>query len=158
VTFKVFTDGGCHPNPGPGGWGAIIVLPDGHERVLKGHDVATTNNRMELQGPIEALRYIHENFFEGVRLQIEVTTDSQYVRNGITGWVRSWKRNGWRTSTGGLVKNREQWEELDRLQQLHKVTFHWTRGHAGHHYNERCDELATEGRLAAMSLVAKDFL
>jgi ribonuclease HI len=136
--IDIWTDGACSGNPGPGGWGALI-RENGTTRELKGGEAATTNNRMELLAAISAL----ESLPAGV--EVELHTDSQYVRNGITVWLKNWKDNGWRTSDRKPVKNKELWERLDRAQSVHKVKWHWLKGHAGHEQNERADELAREG-------------
>jgi ribonuclease HI len=136
----VYTDGGCDPNPGPGGWGAILRWGD-REWVLSGNDPDTTNNRMELQAAAAALALL-----EGLagRCQVRVHTDSQYLRRGITEWVAGWVRRDWRTSTGQPVKNQDLWRVLHRMTETHDVSWHWLKGHAGHPLNERADRLATE--------------
>ncbi|MBF9034856.1 ribonuclease HI [Rhodobacterales bacterium HKCCE2091] len=141
--FLAYTDGACSGNPGPGGWGALLVAKDGDtvlkERELKGGEPQTTNNRMELLAAISALEAL------GRPTEITVVTDSAYVKNGITAWLHSWKRNGWRTSTKKPVKNEDLWRRLDEAQARHKVTWEWVKGHAGHPENERADELARAG-------------
>ena len=134
---SIFTDGGCHGNPGPGGWAAILKYGK-HVRELCGGVKATTNNRMELQAAIESLKLLKEP------CEIDFHTDSQYVRQGITKWIAGWKRNGWRTSTKKPVKNDDLWKQLDAVSANHKMRWHWVKGHAGHPENERCDELANE--------------
>jgi ribonuclease HI len=136
---EVYTDGGCDPNPGPGGWAAIIRWAD-REWVLSGSDPDTTNNRMELQAAAAPLAVL-----EGIigRCQVRIHTDSQYVRRGITEWLPDWVRRGWRTSTKLPVKNQDLWQTLHRLTRAHEVTWSWLRGHAGHPLNERADRLAT---------------
>lgn len=136
----VYTDGGCDPNPGPGGWAAIIRWAD-REWVLSGNDPDTTNNRMELHAPAAALAML-----EGLldRCQVKVYTDSQYLRQGITEWVDTWVDRNWLTSEKQPVKNQDLWRLLYRLTQGHDVTWHWLPGHAGHPFNERADRLATE--------------
>jgi ribonuclease HI len=136
--IDIWTDGACSGNPGPGGWGALI-RENGNTRELKGGEAATTNNRMELLAAISAL----ESLPAGV--EVELHTDSQYVRDGITSWLTKWKQNGWLTSDKKPVKNKELWERLDRARSVHKVNWHWLKGHAGHEQNERADELAREG-------------
>ncbi len=131
----IHSDGGCHGNPGPGGWGAVLVYGK-HRREVSGGVPATTNNRMELQAAIEALRILKEP------CQIDFHTDSQYVRQGISQWIAGWKRNGWRTSTKQPVKNADLWRVLDAATAQHKIQWHWVKGHAGNTENERCDELA----------------
>lgn len=131
----IHSDGGCHGNPGPGGWGAVLEYGK-HRREINGGVPATTNNRMELQAAIEALRILKEPCV------IEFHTDSQYVRQGISQWIAGWKRNGWRTSTKQPVKNADLWRQLDTATAMHKIQWNWVKGHAGHADNERCDELA----------------
>ncbi|MBE2283910.1 MAG: ribonuclease HI [Prosthecobacter sp.] len=133
----IHSDGGCHGNPGPGGWAAVLAYGK-HRREINGGVPATTNNRMELQAAIEALRILKEP------CEIDFHTDSQYVRNGIREWIAGWKRNGWRTSTKQPVKNADLWQELDAATIRHKIQWHWVKGHAGHSDNERCDQLANE--------------
>ena len=133
--IEIYTDGACSGNPGPGGWGAILRF-QGKEKELSGGHPETTNNQMELQAAIEALRALKES------CTIDLYTDSQYLRQGITQWIHNWKRNGWKTSDKKPVKNQNLWVELDELVQRHNVNWHWLKGHAGHPENERCDELA----------------
>ncbi|MEM5788672.1 MAG: ribonuclease HI [Syntrophobacteraceae bacterium] len=133
--IHVFSDGACSGNPGPGGWGAIIVNGKSRKE-LKGGERHTTNNIMEMTAAIRALETLEPNS------SVTVTTDSQYLKNGITSWINGWKRNGWRTADKKPVKNQALWLRLDELNQLHKITWKWVRGHAGHPENERCDELA----------------
>jgi ribonuclease HI len=140
-SLTIFTDGACSGNPGPGGWGAILIWGD-HRKELMGGEALTTNNRMELMAAISAL----EALKTGVRA--DLYTDSAYVRNGITGWIHGWKRNGWRTADKKPVKNVELWQRLEQALQRHDVTWHWVKGHAGHPENERADELAREGMAA----------
>ncbi|MCI2399735.1 ribonuclease HI [Aliiroseovarius subalbicans] len=141
--FFAYTDGACSGNPGPGGWGALLQAKEGgklvKERALKGGDGETTNNRMELLAAINALETL------GKPCAITVITDSQYVKNGVTGWIHGWKRNGWKTSAKKPVKNADLWVRLDEAQARHAVTWEWVKGHAGHPENERADELAREG-------------
>jgi ribonuclease HI len=132
----VYTDGGCRPNPGPGGWGAVILEPGRKPRELSGGEAATTNNRMELQAAIEALRSLpHPS-------RVEVVTDSQYLRRGITEWVARWRANGWQTAGKEPVSNQDLWRTLDLELDRHQVTWRWTRGHSGDRHNERADRLA----------------
>ncbi|AFG36682.1 ribonuclease HI [Spirochaeta africana] len=138
--YNIYTDGGCHGNPGPGGWAYVIEF-DGEHTENSGSDGATTNNRMELSAVIEALTWVQHR---GDYREIHVTTDSQYVKNGITTWIHTWVRNGWKTSKKEPVKNRDLWMQLYELNQLLPVDWHWTKGHAGHTYNERCDALVQE--------------
>jgi ribonuclease HI len=133
----IHTDGACSGNPGPGGWGA--VLHDGGVRELKGGEPATTNNRMELMAAISALESLT------TPSAVDLYTDSQYVRGGITAWMAKWKRNGWRTADKSAVKNVDLWRRLDAAAARHDVRWHWLRGHVGHQHNERADELAREG-------------
>jgi len=138
-----FTDGACSGNPGPGGWGALLQAKDGanvvKERELNGGERDTTNNRMELLAAIAALEALERPS------AITIITDSAYVKNGVTGWIHGWKRNGWKTSTRKPVKNEDLWRRLDTAQARHKVTWEWVKGHAGHPENERADELARAG-------------
>lgn len=135
--IEVFTDGACRGNPGPGGWGALIRI-DGEEQSLSGSAPDTTNNRMELMAAIAGL----ESFLEPST--ISLTTDSQYVRQGITQWITGWKRNGWRTSNKQPVKNQDLWQKLDALAEKHAVSWFWVKGHSGHVENERADQLANK--------------
>jgi len=137
---EIFTDGSCQPNPGPGGWG--VVIKNGEVAELSGGDPDTTNNRMELTAAIEALKTLP------LPSKVALTTDSQYLKDGITVWIHNWKRNGWRTSDKKPVKNADLWHELDALNQQHEVDWRWVRGHNGHPENERCDQLAHEAILA----------
>ena len=134
----IWTDGACSGNPGPGGWGAIIRYGE-REKELSGGEVLTTNNRMELQAAIEALNALKRP------CTVDLWTDSQYVKGGITGWIAGWKRNGWKTSAKKPVKNVELWQALDDAVARHEVAWHWVKGHAGHAENERADALAREG-------------
>ncbi|RLC68254.1 MAG: ribonuclease HI [Chloroflexi bacterium] len=145
---ELYTDGGCDPNPGPGGWGAIIRWRD-REWTLAGNDLETTNNRMELHAAAAGLALL-----EGLlgRCQVNIYTDSQYLRRGITTWIDKWVSQGWRTSDKSPVKNQDLWRVLYRLTQAHDVTWHWLKGHAGHPLNERADRLATEARRALTRL------
>lgn len=133
----VFTDGACRGNPGPGGWGAILRY-GGHEKHLRGAETLTTNNRMELMAAIAALEALTS------RCEVNLTTDSTYVRSGITEWVPQWKRRGWKTADKKPVKNVDLWERLDRAAQQHHVHWHWVRGHTGHPENELADTLANQ--------------
>ncbi|MCL5284768.1 MAG: ribonuclease HI [Nitrospirae bacterium] len=131
----LYTDGACSGNPGPGGWGALLSCR-GTERELSGGEPATTNNRMELLAVISGLRALKKP------CRVTVHTDSQYVKNGMTTWIKGWKKNGFRTASGSPVKNEDLWRELDRLSQSHEVVWKWVRGHDGHVENERVDALA----------------
>ena len=132
---EIFTDGACKGNPGPGGWGAILRFGD-KERELSGGESPTTNNRMELMAAIEALKALKRP------CHVQLTTDSNYVRDGITKWIHAWRRNGWRTSDKKPVKNAELWQALIEAAEPHRIDWHWVRGHAGHPENERADALA----------------
>ena len=134
-TVEVFTDGGCRGNPGPGGWGAVLRFGD-HERELRGSEESTTNNRMELLAAMSALEVMTEPCV------VVLTTDSTYVKDGITRWINNWKANGWKTAAKKSVKNRDLWERLDAECQRHQVEWRWVKGHAGHPENERADGLA----------------
>jgi ribonuclease HI len=138
-----YTDGACSGNPGPGGWGVLLRAKEGDtivkERELSGGEPETTNNRMELLAAINALEVLAKPS------QITVITDSAYVKNGVTGWIHGWKRNGWKTAAKKPVKNVELWQRLDNAQSRHNVTWEWVKGHAGHPENERADELARAG-------------
>jgi len=134
-TVEVFTDGGCRGNPGPGGWGAVLRF-GGHERELRGSEENTTNNRMELLAAISALEAMTEPCV------VILTTDSTYVKDGITRWIRNWKANGWKTAAKKPVKNKDLWERLDAECLRHQVDWRWVKGHAGHPENERADGLA----------------
>jgi len=139
---SVYTDGGCDPNPGPGGWGAVIQLGN-REQVLSGSDPDTTNNRMELTATIEALSWLRDSFGH---CEVDLYTDSQYLRRGITEWLKGWAARGWRTKSNTPVKNQDLWCRLAVLADAHTVTWHWLKGHAGHRQNERADRLATTAR------------
>jgi ribonuclease HI len=133
--IELFTDGACRGNPGPGGWG-VLLREEGHEWTLSGSEMNTTNNRMELAAAINGLAYFTED------REIALTTDSQYVRQGITQWIHGWRRNGWRTSAKQPVKNQDLWQALDALAAKHSVSWHWVKGHSGHPENEQADALA----------------
>jgi ribonuclease HI len=135
--IEIWTDGACSGNPGPGGWGAIVVV-DGDERELSGGERATTNNRMELMGAISAL----ESLAPGAHAIVH--TDSQYVKNGLTQWIHGWKKNGWRTASREPVKNVDLWQRLDAAAREHTVTWKWVKGHNGDPMNERADALARQ--------------
>ena len=134
----IYTDGACRGNPGPGGWGAVLLSGE-HEREIWGGEAATTNNRMELMAAIAALEALKRPSL--VRLH----TDSNYLKEGITRWLHGWKRNGWKTADKKPVKNVDLWQRLEAAMAPHKVEFFWVRGHAGHPENERADALAREG-------------
>lgn len=133
----LFTDGACSGNPGPGGWGYILKHPTtGKEKEASGGEPNTTNNRMELTAVIEGLQALTRPS------RIDLTSDSQYVLNGLKEWMKAWKARGWRTAAKAPVKNVDLWQRLDELTQKHEIAFHWIRGHQGHAENERCDQLA----------------
>jgi ribonuclease HI len=138
----IHTDGACSGNPGPGGWGAILAWND-HEKELKGGEPHTTNNRMELSAAIHALEALNKP------CAVDLYTDSQYLRGGVTEWIAQWQRNGWRTSDRKPVKNVDLWQRLDTALKRHEVRWHWVRGHSGHDLNERADRLARQGLEAA---------
>jgi ribonuclease HI len=134
----VWTDGACSGNPGPGGWGVILTCK-GSRKELCGGEPATTNNRMELLAAIMALESLTRP------CEVDLHTDSQYVRGGVTGWIHGWKKNGWRTADRKPVKNVDLWQRLEQAGERHKVDWRWVRGHAGDEMNERADELARQG-------------
>ena len=134
----IWTDGACSGNPGPGSWGAVLMA-GGREKDLCGGEALTTNNRMELMAAISALEALRRPSL------VDIHTDSQYLRGGITGWIRAWKKNGWHTKDRKPVKNVDLWERLDTLTQAHEVRWHWVKGHAGTELNERADALARAG-------------
>jgi len=133
---KLITDGACIGNPGPGGWAAILRCGP-HKKEMFGSEPHTTNNRMELSAAVEGLRALKEPS------EVEIVTDSQYLKNGITSWIRRWKHNGWRTSDKKPVLNQDLWEALDEQDSRHRTEWTWTKGHASHEDNNRCDEMAT---------------
>lgn len=135
--IQIFTDGACRGNPGPGGWGALMRY-DGREKSLYGAEDNTTNNRMELTAAIQALEALKEP------CEVVITTDSQYVKNGITTWMLNWKKNGWKTANRKPVKNLELWKMLDQAIQGHRVDWIWVKGHSGHPENEIADQLANK--------------
>lgn len=135
----IYTDGGCHGNPGPGGWGAVII--DGNDvHTLSGGEKNTTNNRMELMAAIKSLQAIVSNE-QWKAEEINVFSDSQYVKNGITSWIKNWKKNGWKTAAKKPVLNQDLWMQLDELYNALNVNWQWVKGHAGVKYNEMCDQL-----------------
>ena len=138
AAVEIYADGACRGNPGPGGWGAIL-RSRGTERELFGGERETTNNRMELTAVIRALEALTR------RCSVQVYTDSQYVQKGISEWIHSWKRRGWRTADKKPVKNEDLWRRLDELAREHSIEWHWVRGHSGHVENERADALANRG-------------
>jgi len=134
---QIYTDGSCHGNPGPGGWGAILRW-EGRERELSGGAAETTNNQMELMAVIESLKALRE------ACEVEVFTDSKYVMDGMKSWIHGWKKRGWKTASKQPVKNIEYWQSLDREVARHQVSWTWVKGHSGHPENERADLLANE--------------
>jgi ribonuclease HI len=144
----IYTDGACSGNPGPGGWGAILSFGD-QEKELMGGEAHTTNNRMELTAAISALEALKR------ACSVDLHTDSEYVKNGITTWIKSWKKNGWRTADKKPVKNVDLWQRLDAALTNHQVRWHWVKGHAGHAMNERADQLARDGIIAARAGATK---
>lgn len=138
----IYTDGGCSGNPGPGGWG-VVVIADGIAKQLSGGEKVTTNNKMELSAAIAALSIVRNTpSFAGRNVVVNI--DSQYVKNGITSWIHNWKKNNWRTADKKTVKNQELWVQLDELNSSLPVTWNWVKGHAGVEYNEVCDQLCQE--------------
>lgn len=137
-TVEIYTDGACKGNPGPGGWGALLRFGQA-EKHLYGGEKDTTNNRMELMAAIQALEALKEP------CAITLTTDSQYVRQGISSWLANWKRNGWKTASKQPVKNVDLWQRLEEATQRHQIEWHWVKGHSGHPENELADELANKG-------------
>ena len=134
--IKVFTDGACSGNPGIGGWGVVILINDSDPIFLKGGEIQTTNNRMELTATIKALKYFKEHQL------ITLITDSKYVKDGIESWIANWKKNGWKTTSKKPVKNKELWVELDSQIAKHNIAWNWVKGHADNRYNEKADFLA----------------
>ncbi|MBM3116691.1 ribonuclease HI [Jeongeupia naejangsanensis] len=143
TTVTIYTDGACKGNPGPGGWGALLQYGE-QEKELFGGERETTNNRMELTAVIEALAILKRP------CAIALWTDSQYVKNGIESWIHNWKKNGWKTADKKPVKNADLWQQLDLEVARHAVSWHWVKGHAGHEFNERADQLANRGVDVAM--------
>mgnify|MGYP006072991335 FL=1 len=131
----IYTDGGCRGNPGPGGWGAVLLW-GAHRKELNGSEALTTNNRMELLAAIEGLKFLNRD------VAVRLYTDSQYVKQGITQWIRGWKKNGWQTASKQPVKNKDLWQELDQLMSRYRVSWHWVKGHSGDPMNELADRLA----------------
>lgn len=135
---EIYTDGACKGNPGPGGWGAILRAGS-HEKELYGGEPHTTNNRMEMSAAIAALAALNQS------CKVKLTTDSEYLRKGITEWLAGWKRKGWKTASRQPVKNADLWQQLDQLVAKHQIEWHWVKGHSGHPENERADQLANRG-------------
>ena len=142
TSVKIYTDGSCLGNPGKGGWAALL-MKSGHEKLISGAELNTTNNRMELQAAVEGLKALKR------RTQVEIWTDSQYVRRGMIEWMDAWKKNNWKNSQKKPVKNADLWQALAQEAEKHHVSWHWVKGHAGNEFNERVDEAA---RLAAERL------
>lgn len=134
---QIYTDGACSGNPGPGGWGALLIYGS-HEKTLSGAEKETTNNQMELMAAIMALESLTRS------CDVDLYTDSVYVKDGLTKWINGWKEKGWKTANRKPVKNKDLWIRLDRAVQRHKVEFHWVKGHSGHPENERADQLARD--------------
>jgi ribonuclease HI len=139
----IYTDGACRGNPGPGGWGAVLIW-GGKEKELTGGELSTTNNRMELMAAIQGLEALTRP------CQVELHTDSQYVKNGISQWIHGWKARGWKTADKSPVKNEDLWKRLDAARLRHEVDWRWVKGHAGHELNERADALARKGMLETL--------
>ena len=137
----IYTDGSCLGNPGPGGWAAVMIHPKKTSELSGGFSL-TTNNRMEMTAAIEALNALK------LPARVSIHTDSQYLKNGITQWIKGWKKKGWKTANKKPVKNKDLWMELDRLMGVHDVTWGWVKGHAGNAHNERCDRLAVQAAQA----------
>jgi ribonuclease HI len=135
--LKIYTDGSCLGNPGPGGYGALLIFNEHKKRLSKGYTL-TTNNRMELLAPVAALNSLKE------KCQVDLYTDSQYVKNGINQWIHNWKKNGWRTKDKKPVKNADLWQQLEEAVSKHDVDWHWVKGHSGQPENEEVDDLARE--------------
>jgi ribonuclease HI len=145
VTVDIYTDGACSGNPGPGGWGAVLRFGTVEKEMCGGSAAATTNNRMELMAPIQALESLTRP------VVVRLHTDSVYVRDGITKWVPRWKANGWMTTAKTPVKNVDLWQRLDAAVSRHEVSWYWVKGHSGHPENERADRLAAKGMLEALA-------
>ena len=134
----LYTDGACKQNPGPGGWGCVLIFDD-QEKHIFGGEPETTNNRMELSAAIEGLKALKST------CKVQLYTDSQYVRQGITNWIHNWKKRNWRKADGKPVMNEDLWRDLDAIQATHEVQWHWVKGHSGDKYNDLADELANQG-------------
>lgn len=144
MTVEIYTDGACKGNPGPGGWGALLRY-NGREKTLQGAEAQTTNNRMELTAAIEALATLKRH------CDVDLYTDSQYLRQGMTSWLAQWKKKGWKNSKKEPVKNADLWQKLDELATLHHIRWHWVKGHSGHPENELADTLANQAIAAIMN-------
>ena len=138
MKYKIYTDGACSGNPGPGGWGAVILDQDSKQKNISGSEKNTTNNRMELLAAIMSLKKIKNNS------EVVIFTDSTYVKNGITEWMKNWKKNGWKNSSKKPVKNKDLWEKLDKLCEANSVSWKWVKGHSTNEFNNLADELATK--------------
>ena len=138
MKYKIYTDGACSGNPGPGGWGAVILDQDDKQKKISGSEKNTTNNRMELLAAIMSLKKIKTNS------EVVIFTDSTYVKNGITEWMKNWKKNGWKNSSKKPVKNKDLWEKLDKLCEANSVSWKWVKGHSTNEFNNLADELATK--------------
>ena len=138
MKYKIYTDGACSGNPGPGGWGAVIFDQDNKQKNISGSEKNTTNNRMELLAAIMSLKKIKTNS------EVIIFTDSTYVKNGITEWMKNWKKNGWKNSSKKPVKNKDLWEKLDKLCEANSVSWKWVKGHSTNEFNNLADELATK--------------
>ena len=138
MKYKIYTDGACSGNPGPGGWGAVILDQDSKQKNISGSEKNTTNNRMELLAAIMSLKKIKNNS------EVVIFTDSTYVKNGITEWMKKWKKNGWKNSSKKPVKNKDLWEKLDKLCKANSVSWKWVKGHSTNEFNNLADELATK--------------
>ena len=138
MKYKIYTDGACSGNPGPGGWGAVIFDQDDKQKNISGSEKNTTNNRMELLAAIMSLKKIKSNS------EVVIFTDSTYVKNGITEWMKNWKKNGWKNSSKKPVKNKDLWEKLDKLCEANSVSWKWVKGHSTNEFNNLADELATK--------------
>ena len=138
MRYKIYTDGACSGNPGPGGWGAVILEEDKNQKNIYGNEKDTTNNRMELMAPIMALKKIKTNS------DVIIYTDSKYVKNGITEWIKNWEKNGWKSANKKTVKNKDLWIKLNNLCKDNKIIWKWVKGHSNNKYNNLADELATQ--------------
>ena len=138
MKYKIYTDGACSGNPGPGGWGAVIFDQDDKQKNISGSEKNTTNNRMELLAAIMSLKKIKSNS------EVVIFTDSTYVKNGITEWMKNWKKNGWKNSSKKPVKNKDLWVKLDKLCEANSVSWKWVKGHSSNEFNNLADELATK--------------
>ena len=136
--IEIYTDGACSGNPGPGGWG-VILISNSHRKELSGGEAKTTNNRMEMTAAIKALEALKQP------CRVRLHTDSVYLKDGITRWIHNWKQNGWRTANRKPVKNADLWTRIDELVEHHEIGWHWIKGHSGHPENERADALARDG-------------